>query len=182
MLLEERPTSTVRHGSESRVIDEHERIVDVLVVHAEQPASATRLERKEMDGIAVLSELTELLYGRLRLEQASVTELCRIQIGRAVAQSVAPSCNYIVGIAVRQHDRIFLAALNGIEAQRTRALCSQQRRNTRQCKHRTCGLQNSAAAEPLRKQLRKSRGLAHVPSISSRGPELRLSQSICTLK
>jgi hypothetical protein len=150
---------SARRAGEAGMTGEHQRVVGVLVVDAQNAAIATRAQREEVDRIAVLAEATLLELRGARLEQAPRRQLRSIEVRRVGPQARAPAHDHVVRIARRQHHLVGRAALDRLESQRT-AAASERIRGAEQCR-RTCRdgrerrarLQESATRESLLEEI-----------------------------
>ena len=68
----------------------------VFVVHAQDAALAARVERKEMDGVAIRAELALLPLGGGRLQQHARVELGCVEVRHRRAQTVAPAHQHVM--------------------------------------------------------------------------------------
>ena len=90
-----RPRRAARRAK-PRMPGKHQLVERVFVVDAQDAAIAARIERKEMNGVAVRAELTLLPLGGAGLEQHTVGEPRRVEIRSRRPQTLAPAHEHVV--------------------------------------------------------------------------------------
>ena len=79
---------------------EHQFVIRVLVVDAENPAPAVAIERMERDGVAVVAELALLCSRGTGREQRARREARSVDRPRAGQQRIAPANHDLAGVVL----------------------------------------------------------------------------------
>ena len=96
---------------------EHQFVIRVLVVDAENPAPAVAIERIERDGVAVVAELL-LLRGRgAGDEQRAADQARRVDRPCSGQQRIAPANHDLAGVVPGDANLVRAATRDGLEAE-----------------------------------------------------------------
>src|SRR5690606_2010332 len=108
-------TAAATRASEPGVGRIHERVVRKLVVHAQEAVIAAPVEREEMYGIAVLTELLALQLGGSGLQERSTRQLRGVEIRHAGKETLTPTHDEVVRVSGRQKYRVSRTTFDRLE-------------------------------------------------------------------